>query len=54
MAASNALGNRIPMFVVGKSVKLIVSRESRKSPVDIVPKKKAGRLQISLKNGFVS
>ena len=42
MAASNALGDKIPMFVISKSAKPRCFRGIKKSPVDIVPNKKAG------------
>ena len=40
MAASNALGDKIPKFVIGKPQLLAVSKESRTSTADIVARKK--------------
>ena len=54
MTASNALGDKIPMFVIGKSVKPRCFKGIKKKPCRYRSPKKAGGLQISLKNGFVS
>ena len=42
MAASNTLGDKHQCLSSANQLNVVVSRESRKSPVDIVPRKKAG------------
>ena len=42
MALSNAGGDKIQMFIIGKSLNIAISKESRTSVADIVPRKKLG------------
>ena len=51
MAAANAVGNKLAMFVIGKAKNPNVLKTLRNFPVDIDQKERAGWIVFYLKNG---
>ena len=52
MADANAEGEKLPMFVIGKSVKPRCFTGVINLPADIVLKKRAGWIVVCLRDGF--
>ena len=51
LAAANAVGNKLPMFVIGKAKNPRILKALRNFPVDIDHKERAGYIVFYLKNG---
>ena len=51
LAAANAVGNKLPMFVIGKAKSQSVLKTLRNFPVDIDHKERAEWIVFYLKNG---